>query len=110
MKKVLKAVSRGVRNKTARQTLLLFSGQVLAIMLGIITTPVVTRALGPTDYGRYVAALAVVSFVATFFDFGFFVSGSRLLAHSDNREEEHRIFAGLLSLAVIEAVLFGVLI
>jgi O-antigen/teichoic acid export membrane protein/SAM-dependent methyltransferase len=110
MKAIVSALGRGAKTKTGRQTLMLFGGQILAMAVGIITTPIMTRVLGPDEYGRYISVLAIVTFLATFFDFGFFVSGSRLLAKSDHRDGERRVFAGLLSIAVIEAFIFSAII
>ena len=63
-------------SKAARQTLFLFVCQMGGILLGFGVNLINTRALGPFDYGLFVAIFAATSFVTVFMDFGFLASGA----------------------------------
>jgi len=67
-------------NKTARQTLLLFSAQIFSLGIGFIANMLLAKEMGAQQFGIYSFALATISFVAIFFEFGYFASGARLLA------------------------------
>jgi O-antigen/teichoic acid export membrane protein/SAM-dependent methyltransferase len=98
------------KTKTAKQTGLLFLAQMGVILLGIITVPIISRTLGPDDYGKYALVLAVVTFIASFFEFGFFSAGARLLATAKDEKEERDILGGLYFVAAAIAVFFALTI
>lgn len=97
-----------VRSKTAQQTSLLFAAQVGVILLGVITVPIISRTLGPDDYGKYALVLAVITFTASFFEFGFFSAGARLLAISKSEKEERGVLGSLYFVAAFIALFFAV--
>ena len=84
--------------------------QMGVILLGIITVPIISRTLGPNDYGKYALIIAVITFIASYFEFGFFSAGSRLLATSKTDEEEQHILGALYTVAACIAVLFSLTI
>lgn len=88
------------KTKTAKQTGILYSSQILAMALGLITVPIVTRVLGPEKYGILAFILSVISFVSLFFEFGFFSAGARLLAISKEKEKDQELISALTIIAV----------
>jgi len=85
-----------VKSKTAKQTGVLYGSQILAMALGLITAPVVTRVLGPEKYGIFAFLLAVISFISLFFEFGFFSAGARLLAVSKDKKKDQELIGALI--------------
>lgn len=88
------------KTKTAKQTGILYSSQILTKALGLITAPIVTRVLGPEKYGILAFILAVISFVSLFFEFGFFSAGARLLATSNDKEKDQELIGSLTIITV----------
>lgn len=73
------------------QVIMLYTSSLLGVLLGILSSIVNTRFLTPTDYGdvRYIQNL--VNFIASFLLFGYFLSGSRLMALSTDPSYTRRI-------------------
>jgi O-antigen/teichoic acid export membrane protein len=97
-------------NKTARQTLLLFSAQIFSLGIGFIANMLLAKEMGAQQFGIYSFALATISFVAIFFEFGYFASGARLLAQNNDKVYEKELIAALLVIAGIIAIGFVITI
>ncbi|MBQ3946483.1 MAG: hypothetical protein II670_12885 [Alphaproteobacteria bacterium] len=81
--------------KTKKQVTVLYTSSMIGIVVGVLVSILNTRNLAPAEYGdvRYVNNL--ISFFSGLLLFGYFVSGSRLLALSKS-EQETREIKGLL--------------
>lgn len=93
-----------------RQALLLYISTVAGLGLSFVASIVNTRALPSAEYGdvRYVQNIS--QFISWICLFGFFLSGSRMLALSDNKERSRRIRGCLiLVLLVCSAALMSVM-
>jgi O-antigen/teichoic acid export membrane protein len=92
-------------NKSNKQILLLYSCTIIGIFLGVLVSIVNTRFLEPSSYGdvRYVNNL--IAFFSGIFLFGYFVSGSRLLALAKSKEEASKIKGGLIFILGITIIL-----
>ncbi len=90
--------------KATKQTLLLFSAQLVNALLGIAVSGLNARALSVEEYGLFSFAIVVILFVAWFFDFGLFAAGSRVVALAKSKEEEKR----LLGTMIFSCLLIGV--
>jgi O-antigen/teichoic acid export membrane protein len=98
------------RNKTASQTALLFGAQVLNVLFGVLVNGANTRLLSVEEFGIFSFVTATILFVALFFDFGVFTSGSRLVALAKQRQDERECVGGLFSITMVIGVgLSGVL-
>lgn len=84
------------KTKTAKQTGILYGSQILVMVLGLMIAPIVTRTLGPEKYGVLTFVLAIVFFIALFFEFGFFSAGARLLALSKNKKKDQELIGTLI--------------
>lgn len=73
-------------SKNNRQVIVLFLSTIIGVLLGVVSSVLNTRSLDAVDYGdvRYVQNL--INLFSCVFLLGFFVSGSRLLALSKDRE------------------------
>ena len=60
---------------------------ILSIPLSVITSIIITRFLGPSDYGSFKFILNLFSLATVIFTFGFFQAGNRaLVLNSDNQK------------------------
>ena len=87
-------ISLSKRNK---QVILLYVTTWLALIFGFLASIINTRFLSPTDFGDAKYVLNIIDFVSSLLLFGFFLSGSRLLALSDD-ENKSRDIRGLMIL------------
>ena len=103
-------ITQLIANRTARQTLLLFSAQIFSLGIGFIANMLLAKEMGVQQFGIYSFTLATISFVAIFFEFGYFASGARLLAQNHDKVYEKELIAALLVIAGIIAMGFVVTI
>lgn len=75
-----------------KQTLMLLGATVLNIVMSVVMNMVLTRNLGKIDFGNYSYIINIFTFSQTLFLFGFFHSGSRLIAISNSKEEIRRYY------------------
>ncbi len=88
------------KTKTAKQTGILYGSRIAVMVFGLIITPILTRTLGPEKYGILAFVLAIITFIALFFEFGFFSAGARLLAVSKNKKEDQELIGTLTLITV----------
>lgn len=83
-------------SKQKKQIILLYCSTCLGVLMGVISSVINTRALTPEKYGdvRYIQNF--ISFVSSLLLFGYFTSGSRLLAISKDESQSRRI-RGIMS-------------
>jgi O-antigen/teichoic acid export membrane protein len=98
------------KTKVAKKTLLLYGSQIAILGLGILISVINTRFLGPVDYGILSFILTLVLFISPFFEFGFFSAGARLLALTNNEQEERKLIGGLVVITIGIALLFSLVI
>ncbi|BEC21189.1 lipopolysaccharide biosynthesis protein [Escherichia coli] len=61
---------------------------ILGLLIPIITMPILTRALGPSQYGVYMLLLTILYFGHTIIDYGTQYTSVRVLANQRNNPEE----------------------
>lgn len=84
-------------NLKIRQVLYLFSVNLIGIPIGIVTSVVITRYLGPKGYGDYQFINNIFSFAIVIFTFGFFQAGNRaLVLNNDSQKAKEYYGAELL--------------
>jgi O-antigen/teichoic acid export membrane protein len=75
-----------------------FTGSgILVSLLGMVSTAVVARTLGPDDFGRYAFGLTFVVFASMFFEFGVFLPAARLAASAKGQDRQRVLGAALLA-------------
>ena len=74
-----------------RQIALLYGSTLLGVLMGVLSSIVNTRFLLPAEYGDVRYVQNIINFLATFLIFGYFLSGARLMAISDDRQHVARI-------------------
>ncbi len=74
-------------NPRIKQVLALFSVNVIAIPIGIITSIVITRYLGAQGYGDFRFIHSIFSIAVIIFSFGFFQAGNRALVLNTDKQK-----------------------
>lgn len=95
-------------SKNKVQIVILYASTLLGILLGVLSSIVNTRFLDPNSYGDVRYVQNVICFVASLLLFGYFLSGSRLLALSGNEQYSKRVRGAMcviLSIACLVLVL-----
>lgn len=88
-----------------KQVMILYVATFLGALLNFVASKVNTDFLSPEDYGNVRYVLNIIQLVSWVVLFGWFMSGSRLLALSDDRERSRRIRGALVLLLVAAAVM-----
>lgn len=77
--------------ESKKQVALLYSTSVLGLLLGVTVSVLNTRYLSPVEYGDVRYVQNIINFVSSLLLVGYFTSGSRLLAISDDEQGKRRI-------------------
>jgi len=80
------------KNPKVKQVLLLFSVNIATIPIGIITSIILSRYLGPNGFGDYQFLNNVFTFCIPVFVFGFFNAANRALVLNTNKEKAREYF------------------
>ena len=70
---------------------MLYGSTLVGVVMGVLSSIVNTRYLDPAEYGDVRYVQNIINFIATFLIFGYFLSGARLMALSDDRRHVARI-------------------
>ncbi|HBE41347.1 MAG TPA: hypothetical protein DDW27_09110 [Bacteroidales bacterium] len=92
-----KLLERYKSNVKIKQVAGLLSANIISIPLSVITSIIITRFLGPADYGSFKLILNLFSLATVIFTFGFFQAGNRaLVLNSDSRKAQELYGAELI--------------
>ncbi len=77
-------------DKHIKQSVVLFISSMVSVALGVATSVFNTSMLSPSSYGDVRYVNNIINFIASLLLFGYFVSGSRMLALSkdENRSRQ----------------------
>lgn len=82
---------------------------ILGLLIPIITMPILTRALGPSQYGVYMLLLTILYFGHTIIDYGTQYTSVRALAHQRNNPKEvSHIYQETQGLRIFLCLLYSV--
>mgnify|MGYP003457582852 FL=1 len=95
-------------SKHKRQIIVLYVSTLLGVLLGVLSSIVNTNALDPIDYGDVRYVQNIINFIATFLLLGYFVSGARLMALSDDKRYVSRVKGMMIIILALACVLLGV--
>ena len=85
-------------------------GNVVNKLIGLVTIPIIARALGPESYGQFSLIMVILSYTALIGDFGFSTYGIRESAKQQNSQGiTSQIFSARLTL-VLAATLVSTLV
>lgn len=77
--------------RSTNQILVLYASTLLGTLLGLVSSIVNTRFLDPVAYGDVRYVQNILCFVSSLLLLGYFLSGSRLLALSDDEDNSRKI-------------------
>jgi len=69
-------------------------------LIGFLTLPLITRALGPDGYGQFTYLFIILSYFGFFIDFGYLNYGTNKLCEKDGNEN---VISKIISLQIITA-------
>src|SRR4051794_21536019 len=87
---------RLLRSRAAVQTATFTGASLVANLLAVASTAMITRNLGTSEFGSYSFAVSFLLFTALFFEFGLFLPASRLAAVADGRDRHEVIGTALV--------------
>ena len=91
-----------------RQISTLYASTLGGILLGVLASIVNTRYLAPADYGDVRYVQNIINFVATFLILGYFLSGARLMALSDDRQYVGRVKGMMVIILAIASIVLSI--
>ena len=91
-------------NKHIKQSIVLFLSSALSVVLGVATSVFNTSMLNPSSYGDVRYVNNILNFIASLLLFGYFVSGSRMLALSKDENRSKRIRGVMVVILLIASV------
>ena len=91
--------------KQNRQVVILYASTFVGMLVGVLSSVINTRALSPDLYGDVRYVQNIISFVSSLLLFGYFTSGSRLLALSADELHSRRIRGVMCAILGISIVI-----
>ena len=85
-------------NKNNKQATVLYISTLLGVLVGMLVSILKTRNLAPSKYGDVRYINNIIQMLSGIFLFGYFVTGSRLLAIAKSKEEVSQIKGGLVTI------------
>lgn len=105
----MKSLIKKLNQKENRQAIYLFAATISGVLLGVLSSVLNTRFLAPSDYGdvRYVQNILNLATIVLLF--GYFQSGSRMLALASD-EMECRKIKGVMALFLMGCTVIMIII
>lgn len=95
-------------NKNSKQATVLYVSTLLGVLVGMLVSILNTRNLAPNEYGDVRYVNNIIQMLSGIFLFGYFVTGSRLLAIAKSKEEAAQIKGGLVTILGLTVTLMMV--
>ncbi|MBN2789756.1 MAG: oligosaccharide flippase family protein [Candidatus Delongbacteria bacterium] len=94
------------KKKKIKQISVLYSSTIIGIFIGLFTSVITTRFLGPENYGDYKFIHSVYSFFSLIISFGLSVSAGRLLADKSNQKIRKELIGSSIIITSVLGILF----
>lgn len=95
-------------NTHSKQAIVLYISTLAGVLIGMLVSILNTRNLAPSEYGDVRYVNNIIQMLSGIFLFGYFVTGSRLLAIAKDKEEASRIKGGLVVILALTVMLMMV--
>lgn len=93
------------KNKKAAYDILILNGvEIFSMVLPLLLLPILARSLGAAEYGKYVLVQAAATLFALVIEYGFNLSGTRLLIKSGHLSEIKKIVSDIFGAKVILSI------
>ena len=90
--------------KQRKQVVVLYISTLLGVLLGVLSSIINTRFLDTVSYGDVRYVQNIINFIASLLLFGYFLSGSRLLALSDKEDFSRRLRGSMIVILGIAGI------
>lgn len=94
-------------SKSSKQIVVLYASSVIGLLFGVLCSVLNTRSLSPELFGDVRYVQNIISFVSSLLLFGYFVSGSRLLALSKDESYSRRIRGAMVAILLATIVVLS---
>lgn len=91
-------------SRTKGQAMLLYVSTLVGLVFGVLSSIINTHFLDPVDYGDVRFVQNIIQFIASLLLFGYFLSGSRILALSNDKGYSQRVKGCMVSILCITIV------
>lgn len=95
-------------SKSKKQVVVLYISTLSGVVIGMLVSILNTRNLAPSEYGDVRYVNNIIQMLSGIFLFGYFVTGSRLLAMAKSKEESAQIKGGMVAILGMTVVLMMV--
>ena len=95
-------------SKNSKQAIVLYISTLSGVLVGMLVSILNTRNLAPSEYGDVRYVNNIIQMLSGIFLFGYFVTGSRLLAIAKSEEEAAQIKGGLVTILGLTVALMMV--
>lgn len=102
-----KTLRKMLTSVESRRAIVLYVAQIAGILFAFITQKINTNALSKEQFGAVAWIMQYLLFIHPLFEFGYFISGSKMLSLSKNREEIRRIYGVLIIIMASMCVLIS---
>jgi O-antigen/teichoic acid export membrane protein len=99
-------VLKQTKNRRFRQIVSMLTSSALGVGLGILTSVINTRLLGPEAFGDFKFIQSIFNILMVFFSVGIFHTGGRLIASKDFEHRRKDIIGGLFFLTTLISFVF----
>src|SRR6056297_1566168 len=89
--------------KILKNTILQIIGKILSVLLGIASISLITRSLGPVNYGYYTTILNYLLIVGVLIDGGLHLTMVQLVSKKKEKNEKEAIIQNTLTLRIFSA-------
>lgn len=96
-----------LQHRATRQVSALFASGLFLRGFRLVTAPILTRTLGPDNYGTLNLFNSITAFVVGFFGLGLFSTAGMLLANTPDEEDRRRLIGVSLILGLIVGVAYA---
>lgn len=101
MKKKIYELKNSLSTKKSKQVISLYLVNIIGIPLGLVTSMILTRYLGPKLFGDYSYLNGIFLFAMVIFNFGFLYAGNRFLVLNKNEEKAKEIYGSVFLVVVL---------
>ncbi|MDQ1318320.1 MAG: Polysacc synt protein [Candidatus Poribacteria bacterium] len=89
---------------------MLYSAQLIGVPIGILTSSITTRSLGPDNYGILAFYYTVTGFMLLFFRFGFASSGGLLIAQEKDNYEVKKLIGAMITIFILIGIVYSLFV
>ena len=103
----MKTFRQVMKSGQQAQTVTLFAATLFGVALGVLCSIINTRFLAPEDYGNVRYVQNIIQLIASLLLFGYFLSGSRMLALSESEQRSRHIRGVMVLILAVSCVVLA---